>query len=181
MCIRDRVDTVETCYREAGEAIFENAADGQHLRFNEKFQCKTCGLEFAQPEPILFSFNSPFGACPRCQGFGNTIDFDPNLILPDRSRTLAQGAIAPWTTPKYRPFHGEMIPGNERSLARIKQIQDMGFTAAKIDIDDAADPSRFDRVNWTANNDEIDHMLAKIAFTRENYPKDCLLYTSRCV
>jgi galactonate dehydratase len=66
----------------------------------------------------------------------------------------------------------EMIPGNERSLARIKQIQDMGFTAAKIDIDDAADPSRFDRVNWTANNDEIDHMLAKIAFTRENYPKD---------
>jgi len=65
----------------------------------------------------------------------------------------------------------EMIPGNERSLARIKQIQDLGFTAAKIDIDDAMDPARFDRVNWTASNSEIDHMLAKIAFTRENYPK----------
>jgi len=66
----------------------------------------------------------------------------------------------------------EMIPGDERSIARMKEIQEMGFTAAKIDIDDAADPSRADRVNWTANNSEIDHMLAKIAFTRENYPKN---------
>jgi len=66
----------------------------------------------------------------------------------------------------------EMIPGDERSVARIKQIQEMGFTAAKIDIDDATDPARIDRVNWTASNGEITHMLAKIAFTRENYPKD---------
>jgi galactonate dehydratase len=66
----------------------------------------------------------------------------------------------------------EMIPGDEQSKARIKQIQEMGFTAAKIDIDDALDPARFDRVNWTASNGEIDHMLAKIAFTRELYPKD---------
>ena len=66
----------------------------------------------------------------------------------------------------------EMIPGNEQSKARIKQIQDMGFSAAKIDIDDAMDPARFDRVNWTATNAEINHMVEKIAFTRENYPKD---------
>src|SRR5579864_7668781 len=66
----------------------------------------------------------------------------------------------------------EMIPGDQRSLARIQEIQKLGFTAAKIDIDDAADPARFDRVNWTASNGEIDHMLAKIAFTRENYPKN---------
>ncbi len=66
----------------------------------------------------------------------------------------------------------EMIPGDERSLARIHEIQELGFTAAKIDIDDAADPARFDRVNWTASNIEIEHMLAKIAFTREHYPKN---------
>ena len=66
----------------------------------------------------------------------------------------------------------EMIPGDERSIARMREIQEMGFTAAKIDIDDATDPARFDRVNWTANNNEIDHMLAKIAFTREHYPKN---------
>jgi galactonate dehydratase len=65
-----------------------------------------------------------------------------------------------------------MVPGDERSLARIQQIQKMGFTATKIDIDDAADPARFDRVNWTASNGEIDHMLAKIAFTRENCAKN---------
>jgi galactonate dehydratase len=65
-----------------------------------------------------------------------------------------------------------MTPGDERSLARIQQIGKMGFTATKIDIDDAADPARFDRVNWTASNGEIDHMLAKIAFTRENYPQN---------
>ncbi len=66
----------------------------------------------------------------------------------------------------------EMIPGDERSRERIRQIQEMGFTAAKIDIDDAGDPARFDRVNWTASNGEIDHMVAKVAFTRENYPKN---------
>ena len=65
----------------------------------------------------------------------------------------------------------EMIPGNEGSKARIQQIQEMGFTAAKIDIDDGRDPARFDRVNWTASNGEIDHMVAKVAFTRELYPK----------
>src|SRR5579862_8548324 len=66
----------------------------------------------------------------------------------------------------------EMIPGDEKSIQRIHEIQKLGFTAAKIDIDDAADPARFDRVNWTASNGEIDHMLAKIAFTRDNYPKN---------
>jgi len=62
------VDTIEICYREAGEVIFQSAAGGDQLRFNEKFQCKTCLLEFAQPEPILFSFNSPIGACRAARG-----------------------------------------------------------------------------------------------------------------
>ncbi len=65
----------------------------------------------------------------------------------------------------------EMIPGDEQSKARIHQIKEMGFTAAKIDIDDARDPARIDRVNWTASNGEIDHMIAKVAFTREQYGK----------
>jgi excinuclease ABC subunit A len=100
------VDTVETCYREAGEAIFESAASEATLRFNEKFQCKTCGMEFTQPEPILFSFNSPFGACPRCQGFGNTIDFDMDRVIPDKTLPLDGGAVEPWTKPKYRSWLG---------------------------------------------------------------------------
>ncbi len=100
------VDTIEICYREAGEVIFESAEDGRQIRFNEKFQCKTCGTEFTPPEPILFSFNSPFGACPRCQGFGNTIDFDMDRIIPDKTLSLDDGAVEPWTKPKYRSWLG---------------------------------------------------------------------------
>jgi excinuclease ABC subunit A len=96
------VDTIEICFREAGEVIFEAAGGNRRLRFSEKFQCKTCGLEFSPPEPILFSFNSPFGACPRCQGFGNTIDFDIDRVIPDKTLSLDEGAVEPWTKPKYR-------------------------------------------------------------------------------
>ena len=103
--LRQRVvDTVETCYREGGEALFQNAATGETERFSEKFECKQCHLAFAEPEPQLFSFNSPYGACPRCQGFGNTIDFDMDLVIPDRSKPLDRGAIEPWTKPKYRTW-----------------------------------------------------------------------------
>ena len=106
------VDAVEQGYREAGEVIFETApSDGelpQRLRFSQRFECKSCGINYEEPEPRLFSFNNPYGACPRCQGFGNTIDFDLNLVLPDKSLTLAEGAVEPWTKPKYKPFATEM-------------------------------------------------------------------------
>ena len=88
------------------------------LRFNERFQCKTCGMEFATPEPILFSFNSPVGACPRCQGFGNTIDFDMNRVIPDPSLSLDEGAVDPWTKPKYRSWLGNFK--KHRAKVRMK-------------------------------------------------------------
>ncbi|MCS6952155.1 MAG: excinuclease ABC subunit UvrA [Bryobacterales bacterium] len=96
------VDAVEICYREAGEALFETPSAERQLRFSEKFACKACNLEFAEPEPGLFSFNSPTGACPRCQGFGNTIDYDLDRVVPDKSRSLEQGAIEPWERPQHR-------------------------------------------------------------------------------
>jgi excinuclease ABC subunit A len=110
------VDTIEICYREGGEVIFESAADGHQLRFNEKFQCKTCSTEFAQPEPILFSFNSPFGACPRCQGFGNTIDFDMDRVIPDKTLALDEGAVDPWDKPKFRSWLGNFRKSAGRSV-----------------------------------------------------------------
>ena len=94
---------VEICYREAGEVVFEQAGgDGKRLRFSEKFACKTCGMEFRDPEPGLFSFNNPTGACPRCQGFGNTIDYDMDLVIPDTSLSLEEGAVDPWTKPQHQ-------------------------------------------------------------------------------
>ncbi len=96
------VDTVETCYREAGEVLFQPAGDdSETFRFSEKFACKRDGIELAIPEPGLFSFNNPMGACPRCQGFGNTIDYDMDLVIPDKSLSLEDGAVDPWTKPQY--------------------------------------------------------------------------------
>jgi len=119
--IRSRlVDAIETGYRESGEIQFRvvsvpsaDEADEKvcrtQYRFSTAFECSSCHRAYREPEPRLFSFNNPYGACPRCQGFGNTIDFDPNLIIPDRSRSLDGGAIDPWTKPKYRsPWHAEM-------------------------------------------------------------------------
>jgi excinuclease ABC subunit A len=112
--IRSRlVDAIETGYREAGEIVLrtvprEATETAESLRYSSAFECSDCHRAYREPEPRLFSFNNPFGACPRCQGFGNTIDFDPNLIIPNRSKTLDEGAIDPWTKPKYRAWHGEM-------------------------------------------------------------------------
>ena len=111
--VRSRlVDAIETGYREGGEIVFRTVPRESEairvLRYSAAFECESCHRAYREPEPRLFSFNNPFGACPRCQGFGNTIDFDPNLIVPDRSKTLDEGAIDPWTKPKYRPWHGEM-------------------------------------------------------------------------
>ncbi len=113
--IRSRlVDAIETGYRESGEIQFrtlprEDSEAPQTLRFSSAFECSSCHRAYREPEPRLFSFNNPYGACPRCQGFGNTIDFDPNLIIPDRAKSLDAGAIDPWTKPKYRsPWHAEM-------------------------------------------------------------------------
>ncbi len=100
------VDTVEICYREAGEVLFQSASGDTIIRFNDKFACKTCGMTFVEPEPSLFSFNSPFGACRRCQGFGNTIDYDLDLVIPDRTLSLQQGAVDPWTKPQYSWYYG---------------------------------------------------------------------------
>ncbi len=107
------VDAVEIGYREAGEVIFETAPRDnedeklERLRFSQRFECKNDGSRYDEPEPRLFSFNNPYGACPRCQGFGNTIDFDLDLVIPDKTKTLNEGAIEPWTKPKYRPLFTE--------------------------------------------------------------------------
>jgi excinuclease ABC subunit A len=143
--IRSRLmDSIEICYREGrGEAILEFVADDaaataragdapERLVFNERFECKKCGATYQEPEPRLFSFNNPYGACPRCQGFGNTIDFDPDRVVPDQGKSLADGAIEPWTKPRYRQLAMEM-----RKYARAKGIPvDVPFrelTAAQRD------------------------------------------------
>ncbi len=89
------------------ETVRDPLKVGDRFTFSEKFECRECQLTYEEPEPRLFSFNNPFGACPKCQGFGNTIDFDLNLVIPDKEKTLQQGAIEPWTKPRYRVLVAE--------------------------------------------------------------------------
>ena len=102
--VRQRlVDSLEICFQEGhGAAVIETAeAEPQRLRFSERFECKYDGTVYAQPEPRLFSFNNPYGACPTCQGFGNTIGLDLDLVIPNPGLSLNEGAIEPWTKPQH--------------------------------------------------------------------------------
>src|ERR1041384_8335631 len=97
------VDSLETCFIEGhGVAFVETAEERPRvLKFSERFECKYDGTVYAQPEPRLFSFNNPFGACPTCQGFGNTIGLDLDLVIPNPLLSLNEGAIEPWTKPQH--------------------------------------------------------------------------------
>ncbi len=101
--IRQRlVDSLEICFRECGAAVIVTAEkEPQTLNFSDKFICKFDGTNYEEPEPRLFSFNSPFGACPLCQGFGNTIDVDFDLVVPNENLSIAEGAIEPFMRPQY--------------------------------------------------------------------------------
>ena len=104
-------DSLGTAFAEGeGEAVvLAVTEDGveERLAFTERFRCPNCSLTFPEPVPTLFSFNSPLGACPTCNGFGATLEFDLDLIIPDPERSLDDGAVGPWTKPRYedRRYH----------------------------------------------------------------------------
>ena len=106
--VRSRLtDSIETAFHEGDGAAFAIEVDDAGAlkathRFSERFECRNCGILYEVPQPRLFSFNNPFGACPTCHGFGNIIELDMNLVVPDASRTINGGAIEPWTKPHYR-------------------------------------------------------------------------------
>ncbi len=107
--IRQRlVDSLEICFREAHAALIETT-DGKQLKFADTFVCKYDGTRYEEPEPHLFSFNSPFGACPTCQGFGNTIGIDYGLVIPNPLLSLKDGAIEPFTRPTHAWAQKELV------------------------------------------------------------------------
>src|SRR6266567_817843 len=104
------VDSLETCFQEGhGSAVIETTeAEPRRLPFSDRFECKYDRTVYAQPEPRLFSFNNPYGACPTCQGFGNTIGLDLDLVIPNPGLSLSEGAIEPWTKPQYEWAQAEL-------------------------------------------------------------------------
>src|SRR5687767_13748140 len=119
--LRSRLtDSIETSYREGGGAAFAlNADTGERHVFSERFGCRPCGLAYETPQPRLFSFNNPFGACPTCHGFGNIIELDMHLVEPDQSKSINQGAIEPWSKPHYRAQLAELKRAARKGHVRL--------------------------------------------------------------
>ncbi len=116
--VRSRlVDSLETALAEGAGHAEVQVVGGERRRFSERFQCTGCGRTFLEPQPRLFSFNNPYGACPTCHGFGNLIEVDLDLVVPDKSKSLAEGAIEPWSKPHYRGLQDDL-----RRFARRRGI-----------------------------------------------------------
>jgi excinuclease ABC subunit A len=104
--VRSRIaDSVEAAFREGGgRAIIGFLEEGGTLHeenFSQHFECANDRIAYEEPEPRLFSFNNPFGACPECQGFGRAVGIDMDLVVPDKSKSIRTGAISPWTSQKF--------------------------------------------------------------------------------
>ncbi|MGA8533529.1 MAG: excinuclease ABC subunit UvrA [Candidatus Tumulicola sp.] len=122
--VRKRLtDSVETTLR-LSTGIVTALAENRELTFSEAFACVYCGLSFEELAPRLFSFNSPYGACPECSGLGEKIEIDPWKVIPDRSKSIADGAIAPWSrslgTGKYPSMNPYYLQQLERVLRRYR-------------------------------------------------------------
>jgi excinuclease ABC subunit A len=105
---KDRSRLSETIQRgfQLGNGKIEVIGEtGERTAFNRSFSCNRCGRNFSEPEPLLFSFNSPLGACPTCQGFGRIIGIDWQKVIPDPKKTLKEKPFAPWNTPAYEDLY----------------------------------------------------------------------------
>jgi excinuclease ABC subunit A len=101
-------DSLELAFAEGSGAARVSVVGGPMLSFSDRFECARCSRAFEEPQPRLFSFNSPFGACPTCHGFGNLVELDVGLLVPDKSKSLGDGAIEPWNRPHYRSLVADM-------------------------------------------------------------------------
>ncbi|MFY9287579.1 MAG: excinuclease ABC subunit UvrA, partial [Alphaproteobacteria bacterium] len=109
-------DSIETALKLADGILFaENATTGETTVFSSKFACPVSGFTIDEIEPRLFSFNNPYGACPACDGLGEKLYFDPQLIVPDESLSLTEGAIAPWKS-IVSPFYAQTLEALTRAF-----------------------------------------------------------------
>jgi excinuclease ABC subunit A len=107
-------ESVEAALREGGGQLTVEVVGGAIREFGEDVRCSGCGARLDRPSPLLFSFNHPLGACPECKGFGNVLRYDEALVVPDRTRSLAEGAVEPWTHPSGRWYQRELMKAARR-------------------------------------------------------------------
>ncbi len=99
-------DSLELAMAQSDGLVTVEAVGGESVLFSEKSACVTCGVSYPEFTPASFSFNSPQGACPKCGGLGSSTEFDPELLIPDPTRSLREGAVAPWSNRHSSYFAG---------------------------------------------------------------------------
>src|SRR3989440_5026709 len=109
------VDSLETALREGGGRVAVDVVGATRRAFTEEFRCGACGAALERPQPLLFSFNHPLGACAECKGFGNVLTYDESLVVPDRALSLGAGAIEPWTHPSGKWYQRELVKAARRA------------------------------------------------------------------
>ncbi len=145
-------DSVEISLRESQGLVLIIHKDNERI-FSEHFACINCGYSLPLLEPRMFSFNSPYGACPECDGLGSKIEIDPDLVVPDKSLSIAEGAIKPWSNPittrthrwksSWREYYEEILYDvcEKYNIDRYKPFKDLSKEKQKIilygDIDQA--------------------------------------------
>src|SRR5947207_2246433 len=107
--------SVATALREGGGRVAVEVVGGARRAFTEEFRCGACGAALERPQPLLFSFNHPLGACAECKGFGNVLKYDESLVVPDRALSLGAGAIEPWTHPSGKWYQRELVRAARRA------------------------------------------------------------------
>ena len=108
--IRTRLtDSVETALKQAGGLVVINVPDSEDRLFSEHFACHDCGISLEEIEPRLFSFNSPYGACPACSGLGTKLEIDPEKVVPDPSLSIMEGAVKPLGSPRGHWFFQQIF------------------------------------------------------------------------
>ncbi len=134
--IRKRLaDSVETTLR-LSTGIVTALVDNREMTFSEAFACVYCGLSFEELAPRLFSFNSPYGACPDCSGLGEKIEIDPWKVIPDRSVSIAASAIAPWSRSLGTGKYPSMNPYYLQQLERVLRHYRVKMTTPVEDMPD---------------------------------------------
>lgn len=116
---RRLIESLELAFSRGRGTLHIVEEEGEPRRFTKGLTCENCGAKCEPPTPLLFSFNSPAGACPKCRGFGDTLEFDVDLIIPDKNKTLREGAVTPWWGEWRSYFLGKLKKLEGRGLIRL--------------------------------------------------------------
>jgi excinuclease ABC subunit A len=109
-----------------GRVLVRNISKNETYKFSSIFECADCDIRYIEPEPRLFSFNNPFGACHVCQGFGKSIGIDEDLVVPDKTKTLSGNPYAPWKTQTFKAYYQKMIyAANRKNIPLTTPYMDL--------------------------------------------------------